>query len=78
VSVRQLATYWRCAPKRVRDLARRGILRGFLIGRAMRFTPDAIAEAEKLLAAPAAGGRRARRDTGIDREILALLGGGAV
>jgi hypothetical protein len=77
-SVRQLARYWRVAPKRVRELARRGILRGFQVGRALRFTPEAVAEAERLLAAPVAGGRRPRRDRGIDPAVTALLGGEGV
>jgi hypothetical protein len=57
-------------------LARRGILRGFVLGRALRFTPEAVAEAERLLAAPVPGGRRARRDVGIDPAVIALLQGG--
>jgi hypothetical protein len=73
LSPRQLAAYWRCAPARVRALARRGILRGFQLGRAMRFSPEAIREAERLLAAPAAGGRRVRHDRGISPAVIALL-----
>jgi hypothetical protein len=75
LSVRQLARYWRCAPARVRQLARRGVLRGFLLGKALRFSPEAVAEAERLLAAPATGARWVRRDTGIDPTVAALLGG---
>jgi hypothetical protein len=71
--VRQLARYWRCAPKRVRELARRGILRGFQVGRALRFTPEAVAEAERLLAAPPAADRRRKPNPGIDRAVAALL-----
>jgi hypothetical protein len=55
-------------------LARRGVLRGFQLGRALRFTPEAIREAERLLAAPVAGGRRKRRADGIDPAVAELLG----
>jgi hypothetical protein len=71
-SVRQLASHWRCSPKRVRDLIRRGVLQAFVIARAVRITPEAVHEAERLLAAPTAGVRR-RRDNGIDREVAELL-----
>jgi hypothetical protein len=49
------------------------LLHAFLIGRAARISPEAIREAETLLAAPAARGRRARRQQGIPREIIELL-----
>jgi hypothetical protein len=76
LSVRQLACYWRCAPARVRQLVRRGILRAFVVGRAVRISPEAVAEAERLLAPPVAGGRRRRApDRGIAREVLRLLEG---
>lgn len=73
LSVRQLAHYWRCSPARVRRLIRRGSLQAFLIGRAARISPEAIREAERLLAAPAASRRRPRCQHGIPREILELL-----
>jgi hypothetical protein len=75
LSARELARYWRTAPARVRQLARRGILRGFLLGRALRFSPEAVREAERLLAAPVAGGRRVRRNSGISPAVVALLEG---
>jgi len=75
-SVRELARYWRCAPGRVRVLVRRDVLQGFLIGRALRFTPEAVAEAERLLAAPVVSGRRRRVHDGIAPEVVALLNGG--
>ncbi len=74
-SVRQLAAFWRCSPARVRQLVRRGILRAFTIGRAVRISPEAITEAERLLAAPMIGGRRRRVAEGIAPEIVALLNG---
>ncbi|HEY1381017.1 MAG TPA: helix-turn-helix domain-containing protein [Gemmataceae bacterium] len=71
-SVRQVAAYWRTSPKRVRQLVRRGILRAFVVGRGLRIAPEAIAEAERLLAAPTAGSRR-RGDDGIDADVKKLL-----
>jgi hypothetical protein len=74
--VRQLARYWRCAPARVRALIQRGQVRAFQAGRALRIAPDAVREAERLLGAPVAGGRRRRPvDRGILREIAELLDG---
>jgi hypothetical protein len=53
---------------------RRGILRAFVIGRAVRVSPEAVAEAERLLAAPVPGGRRRQApDHGVAREVLKLL-----
>src|SRR5438046_2169157 len=75
-SVRQLAAYWRCSPARVRQLIRRGTVRAIILGRAVRISPVAIAEAERLLAVPAARGRRVRRCDGIDPEVAELLGDG--
>jgi len=78
LSVRELARYWRCSPARVRRLIRRGVIHAFLVGRAARISPEAIREAERLLAAPVTGGRRARRhNDGISREVLELLDSGA-
>jgi hypothetical protein len=74
LSVRQLARYWRCAPARIRQMIRRGLLEAFLIGRAVRISPDAIREAERQFAAPVSGGRRKRsRNDGIAREVIELL-----
>jgi excisionase family DNA binding protein len=76
LSVRQLAAYWRCSPARVRKLVRRGVLRAFLVGRAVRIPPDAVREAERILAAPVTCGRRKRPGhRGILWEIAELLDG---
>jgi excisionase family DNA binding protein len=74
-SVRQLARFWRCSPARVRQLIRRGVIRAFIIGKAVRISPEAVAEAERLLAAPVAGGRRKRRDDGVDPAVAEVLEG---
>jgi hypothetical protein len=72
--VRQLARHWRCAPARVRQLIRRGVVRAFMVGRAVRIPPDAVREAELRLAAPLSGGPRKRPpDQGILQEIVELL-----
>jgi excisionase family DNA binding protein len=73
-SVRQLAKYWQCSPARVRRLIRRGVVQAFLVGRAARISPEAVREAERMLAAPVSGRRRTqRRHDDISREILDLL-----
>jgi hypothetical protein len=72
-SVRSLAKFWMVSPARVRDLARRRILCGFMLGRAMRFRPEAVMEAEERLAAPSPRGRRSRRAPNISPEVQALL-----
>jgi excisionase family DNA binding protein len=74
-SVRQVARYWRTSPVRVRQLVRRGILRAFMLGRSVRISPEAIAEAERLLAVPVAGPRRQRVADGIAPEVVSLLNG---
>lgn len=76
-SVRQLARHWRCAPKRVRDLIRRGLLQAFQLGQAVRISPEAVTEAERLLAVATAKPRKRRQPGGIDPSVLALLEGGA-
>jgi hypothetical protein len=73
-SVRRMARRWCCSTWRIRDYARRGILRGFMVGRAMRFTPEAVAEAEERLAAPASRPRRRRVSTNIDPRVRMILG----
>jgi excisionase family DNA binding protein len=73
-SVRTLARYWRCSPARVRELARRQILRAFKVGRSLRFSPAAVHEAEALLTPTLPQGRRPRRDSGISPRVEALLG----
>jgi excisionase family DNA binding protein len=70
---RQVAVYWRTSPARVRDLVRRGILRAFVIGRHARISPGAVAEAERLLAAPAVVKRATRTPSGIAPEVAKLL-----
>jgi len=70
---RELARRWRTSPARVRQLIRRGVLRAFVLGRRVRIPPEAVAEGGRLLAAPVTGGRRKRADTGIDRDVAALL-----
>ena len=72
-SIRQLARHWRCAPSRVRQLIKRGLLHAFAIGKSVRITPEAIAEAQRLLAVPAATARRKRQVDGITAEVAALL-----
>jgi hypothetical protein len=73
-SVRSLAKFWRVSPTRIRDLARRRILNGFVVGRAMRFSPEAVREAEERLSAPAGRVRRQRRDDTISPSVRAMLG----
>jgi hypothetical protein len=73
-SRRSLARYWRVSLRAIDDLVLRKILRGFRIGRAMRFSPDDVAEAEERLAAPAGRSRRRRAPTNIDPRVSALLG----
>jgi hypothetical protein len=76
MSVRQLAAYWRCSPKRVRDLVRHGIVKAFVVGRSVRVAPEAVREAEQMLAARPAGKRRKRRDAdAIAPEVAKLLEG---
>jgi hypothetical protein len=73
-SVRQLAHHWRVAPARIRAMVRRGFIRAFLIGRSVRIPPEAVSEAERLLAVPVGSGNRRRpSDAGIDPEVLAFL-----
>jgi len=76
-SVAQLSAYWRCAPRRVRELIRRGLLVAFALpgSRRLRITPEAVAECERLLAAGKARPRRQRTVSGIDPEVAALLEG---
>lgn len=80
LSVRQLAIYWRCAPRRVRELVRRGMLRAFALpgSRRLRISPDAVEECERLLSADVTRTRRRREPTGIDPEVARLLEDAAV
>jgi Helix-turn-helix domain len=75
-SVRELATYWRTSPRKVRDLIRRRLLRGFDLGKGrqqIRITPAAIAECEHRLAVGAPATQRRRRADGISPTVAALL-----
>src|SRR5262245_11438761 len=73
-SVSALAKHWHCSPRRVREYVRRGILSGFMIGRAMRFSPDAVVEAQERLAAPASRPRRRRVTSEISPTVRSILG----
>ena len=73
-SRRTLARYWKVSLRAVDDLARRGILKGFRIGRAMRFDREAVAEAQERLAAPAGRKRRRKVSAVIDPRVVAILG----
>jgi hypothetical protein len=46
-----------------------------VVGRAVRISPDAVRDAEQLLAPPAPSGRGNRPGHGIPREIIELLDG---
>jgi hypothetical protein len=54
-------------------MVRRGVLRAFTFGRALRFSPEAIRETEQMLAVPVRGRKRRRRDDGISPTVKALL-----
>ena len=74
-SVRQLASYWRVSPRKVRALIRRGLLRAvdFGIGRRqLRITPAAVAECEQRLAVRTPAPRRKRSDD-LDAELVEFL-----
>jgi excisionase family DNA binding protein len=73
-SVRRLARYWCCSTTRIREYVRTGVLRGAMIGRAMRFTPEDVAEAWERLTAPTSRKRRRRAPSGIDPRVRTLLG----
>jgi hypothetical protein len=73
-SVRQLARYWRCAPARVRKLIRQGVVKTFQLGRYLRINPEAVAEAERLLApAPARVQRKRTRNLNISPRVDSLV-----
>jgi hypothetical protein len=72
-SVRQLAAYWRTSPARVRAMVRGGLLRAFVVGKAVRIPPEAIVEAERLLAATPATVRPKRTRSGISPAVAKLL-----
>jgi hypothetical protein len=77
LSVRQLARRWAVAPRKIRAMLKRGILRGFDVGfgrTQIRIPPEAIHEAEQRLAVRAPARRQKRRPE-IDPEIAALLEG---
>jgi excisionase family DNA binding protein len=74
-SVRQLASYWRVSPRKVRALIRRGLLRAVDFGvgrRQLRITPDAVAECERRLAVRPPPPRR-KRSGDLDPELVEFL-----
>jgi excisionase family DNA binding protein len=75
-SVRELAHYWKTSPKRIREMVRRGTLRAFVVGSAVRIPPDAVAECEQRLAAPGPRVRHKRQTGGISPDVVALLSEG--
>jgi excisionase family DNA binding protein len=76
-SVRQLASYWRVSPRKVRALIRRGLLRAVDFGvgrRQLRITPDAVVECERRLAVRTAPSTR-KRGEDLDPDLVAYLTG---
>lgn len=73
-SIRQAATYFSVAPKKVRMWVRRGLLRAVDIGERrveLRIPPGAIVEFEQKRAAVKP--RPVRRKEAVDQEVEALL-----
>jgi hypothetical protein len=80
LSVRELARRWAVAPRKVRSMVARGLLRAIDVGtgrKQLRFVPEAVTEAEGRLAVVVAKPRRQRRDSSIDPGVLAMLEGAA-
>ena len=46
-TIAQLAQRWQCAPDAIYDMVRRGDIKSFRVGTAIRFTAEAVAEYEK-------------------------------
>ncbi|MBM4073019.1 MAG: helix-turn-helix domain-containing protein [Planctomycetes bacterium] len=76
LTVRQVAARWRVAPRKVRDLIRRGLLSAFMLPgdrrRQVRIAPEAVAAMEKQAAVLPVKPRR-RREAEIDPEVERLL-----
>ncbi|OAI54008.1 hypothetical protein AYO44_03760 [Planctomycetaceae bacterium SCGC AG-212-F19] len=79
LSVRQVAAHWRCSPRKVRALIRRGLLQAFDLGmggrKQLRIAPEAIRACEMLLSPPAPAPKRRRQPDGISETVRALLDG---
>ena len=46
-TIAQLAQRWQCSPDAIYDMVRRGDIKSFRVGTAIRFTAEAVAEYEK-------------------------------
>ena len=46
-TIAQLAQRWQCPPDAIYDMVRRGDIKSFRVGKAIRFTAEAVAEYEK-------------------------------
>ena len=46
-TIAQLAQRWQCSPDAIYDMVRRGDIKSFRVGKAIRFTAEAVAEYEK-------------------------------
>lgn len=46
-TIDQLAQRWQCSPDAIYDMVRRGDIKSFRVGKAIRFTAEAVAEYEK-------------------------------
>lgn len=76
LSVRQLARRWGIAPKKVREMIRRGTLSAIDVGfgrRQVRIMPEAIAECERRLTVQPARRRQAKRYADIDPEVARMI-----
>lgn len=75
LSVRGLARRWRVAPKRIRQMIRRGVVAAICLGDkrgTLRILPESILAAEQRMTASPPRARRRREK--VDPEIAALLG----
>lgn len=46
-TITQLAQRWQCSTDAIYDMVRRGDIKSFRVGKAIRFTAEAVAEYEK-------------------------------
>ena len=46
-TIAQLAQRWQCSPDAIYDMVRRGGIESFRVGKAIRFSAEAVAEYEK-------------------------------
>lgn len=46
-TITQLAQRWQCSADAIYDMVRRGDIKSFRVGKAIRFTAEAVAEYEK-------------------------------